>query len=435
MENVKAVSTAQELGRLWRFANFQLRMWPQCARLLIKNRATQVAAALSYQTIFGIVPLAIVILMVFAWVNSFSNLGFSVKNLLLEQAFFNAPYPTENPDVNITLADKIDEILKNALTKIDKGSITIVSIVFIVWASLALLITIERAFNNIWHVSEGRSLARRIINYWTLLTLGPVLIGVGIYVSSRFGGELNVSALSYIGPAISYIVPYLLTFIAFFCLYFLMPNVKVSPKAAMWSAALAALVWSIAKWGFGEYVTELIPYQAVYGIMGLIPLAVFWIYLSWLIVLFGLQLTYTMQNLKSIEEAQAEAAMGHETNFIANDITAINIMRHISNAFEQSRTPVETQTLCSELKLSPDFANRLLDHLVDKGLLVKTSEPRVGFVPATDPANIKLSYIADAVAAASLAQSAEDQQDKLAEISKKQKELLRQYTLKQLSRQ
>jgi membrane protein len=429
MEGFKAAGTADELGRLWRFVNFQLRIWPQCARLLVKNRATQVAAALSYQTIFGIVPLAIVILMVFAWINSFSNLSFSVKNLLLEQAFFNAQYPTENPEVHITLADKIDEIIKNALTNIDKGSITIISIVFIIWASLALLITIERAFNNIWHVSEGRSLARRIINYWTLLTLGPVLIGVGLYVSTRFGGELKISALSFIWPVISYIVPYLLVFIAFFCLYFLMPNVRVSPKAALWSAALTALVWNIVKWGFSVYVTELIPYQAVYGIMGLIPLAVFWIYLSWLIVLFGLQLTYTMQNLKSIEEAQAEASQGRETSFLANDITAINIMRHISKAFEQEQGPLEMQSLCSELKLSPDFANKLLSHLVDARLLVRTSEPRVGFVPATDAANIKLSDIAKAVAEASFAQ---EENGVLAEISKKQKELLQQYTVKQL---
>ena len=279
MQNVRMETTA-ELGKMWRFINFQLRIWPQCVRLLIKNRATQVAAALSYQTIFGIVPLAIVVLMVFAWINSFSNLGFSIKNLLIEQAFFNVPYPTENPDVHITLADKIDEILRNALTNINKGSITIISVVFIIWAALALLITIEQAFNNMWHVSEGRSLARRIINYWTLLTLGPVLIGAGIYASTRYGGELKVSMLSYIGP----LVPYLMALIAFFCLYFLMPNVRVSPKAAMWGAAVAAIVWNIAKWGFAVYVTKGILYWKVYGIMGLIPLTVFWIYLSWLIV-------------------------------------------------------------------------------------------------------------------------------------------------------
>jgi YihY family inner membrane protein len=430
MENLSAAmaDSKAELGKMWRFINFQLRIWPQCARLLIKNRATQVAAALSYQTIFGIVPLAIVVLMVFAWINSVSNLGFSVKSLLLEQAFFNIPYPTDNPAVHITLADKIDDILKNALANINTGSITIVGVVFVIWAAIALLITIEAAFNTIWHVPEERSLARRIINYWTMLTLGPMLIGAGIYASTQYGGELNVSMLSRIAPVLTYLT----AFIAFFCLYYLMPNVKVKARAAMWGSAVATVAWTIARWGFAVYVTKGIPYWKIYGVMGLIPLAVFWIYLSWLIVLFGLELTYTTQNLKSIEDAEAEAAARQEAGFIANEMTIINVMGYIAHEFAQRRGPVEVQTICREFKIPAEFTNVLLGHLVNKGLLLKTAEPHVGFVLAAEPANIKLSDISVAIAAASLAQPAASREDTLAEISKKQKELLEQYTLEQL---
>jgi membrane protein len=351
-----------------------------------------------------------------------------VKNLLLEQAFFNVPYPTENPQEHITLAEKIDEILKTAMANMHTGSITIVGVIFVIWAALALLITIEQAFNNMWHVSEGRGLARRVINYWTMLTLGPLLIGAAIGASTLYAGKLQASLLSYIGP----VLPYLLTLVAFFLLYYLMPNVKVQVRSAVWGAAVAAAAWGIAKWGFGTYITKGIPYWKIYGVMGLIPLTVFWIYLSWLIVLFGLELTYTTQNIKSIEEAEAEAAQKRETNFIANDITAINVMRHIWHGFSQKRGPLEMQTICSELKISADFANKLLNHLVDKGLLIKTAEPWVGFIPATEAANIKLSDIAAAVADASFAQAIEEKADTLAQISKKQKELLQQYTLEQL---
>jgi membrane protein len=210
-----------------------------------------------------------------------------------------------------------------------------------------------------------------------------------------------------------------------------MPNVKVKVRPALWGAAVAALAWNIAKWGFSLYVTKLIPNQAVYGIMGLIPLSVLWIYLSWLIVLFGLQLTYTTQNIKSIEDAEAEAAARNEASFIAGEMTVINVMRYISNAFLQKRGPLEMQTICSELKLPAQFANRLLGHLVDKGLLIRTSEPRVGFVPATEAANIKLSDISEVVSRASFVQF-ENKEGTLAEISQKQKDLLGQYTLGQL---
>ena len=135
-----------------------------------------------------------------------------------------------------------------------------------------------------------------------------MLIGAGIYVSTQYGSEIEVSLVSYLKPLIANVIPFLLTFIAFFLLYFLMPNVKVSVQPALWGALIAALAWSLAKWGFGLYVVKGIPYWKIYGVMGLIPLAVFWIYVSWLIVLFGLQLTYTTQNIKSIEDAEAEAA-------------------------------------------------------------------------------------------------------------------------------
>ena len=82
-----------------------------------------------------------------------------LKNLLYDQAFFNVQYPDpENPSAHITLAEKIDEIVKSAMAGINTGSITIVGVVFVIWAALALLITIEQSFNNIYHVPEQRSI-------------------------------------------------------------------------------------------------------------------------------------------------------------------------------------------------------------------------------------------------------------------------------------
>jgi DNA-binding IscR family transcriptional regulator len=113
-------------------------------------------------------------------------------------------------------------------------------------------------------------------------------------------------------------------------------------------------------------------------------------------------------------------------------MTIINVMGYIAQEFAQKRGPVEVQTICREFKIPAEFTNVLLGHLVNKGLLLKTAEPHVGFVLAAEPANIKLSDISAAIAAASLAQPAASREDTLAEISKKQKELLEQYTLEQL---
>ncbi len=246
-------------------------------------------------------------------------------------------------------------------------------------------------------------------------------------------GELRMS-IPYISRMGAALLSYLLAVVVFFLLYFILPNTKVNARAAIWGAAVAALVWTLARWGFGQYVTEFIPYSKVYGVVGLVPLAVFWVFITWLVVLFGLQVTYTTQHLSTLDAADIAAARKTDKLFIANDITAINVVRVIANAFEQSSAAVEAEVLCGSLDLPPEFGRKILDQLVEKGIIVKTSEPAVGYVPAREPENIKLSEIADAVADVGFAQSMQERGDKLDEIVKSQRTALENYSVKQILR-
>jgi len=421
------------LGKASRFAVFQIKLWSHCARLLKKNRADQQAAALSYHTIFGIVPLAIVMLLIFQSFPRYSDIGEKVKRFVYGQVHLsNIEYADpQKPEQDVKLTEHLDRLVSNFFAEVDKGTVTLISIVIVIWAALAVLSTVERAFNNIWHVARGRSFLHRIINYWALLTLGPLLLGVGIYVSMSYTivGQIQQTLLSHIGPAF---LSYVVAAVAFFLLYFVLPNTKVQAKAAIWGAAVAALVWMAAKWGFGQYVTEFIPYSKVYGVLGLIPLGVFWIFITWLIVLFGLQLTFTTQHLKTLDAAEIAAAKKTEQYFIANDITAINIMREIANTFQASSAPVEAELICSRLDIPARLGDKILHHLVGSRLLVKTSDPTVGFIPARDPANISLSDVAEALATAGFAQSTHQQAQALEQIAQSQRSALARYSLKQI---
>ena len=93
---------------------------------------------------------------------------------------------------------------------------------------------------------------------------------------------------------------------------------------------MAALVWSFAKGGFGVYVLQLIPYSAIYGVLGLIPLGVFWVYVTWMIVLFGLQLTFAVQHFATLESAQALNAKETDDRFVANEMTGIAVVKEIA---------------------------------------------------------------------------------------------------------
>jgi DNA-binding IscR family transcriptional regulator len=224
----------------------------------------------------------------------------------------------------------------------------------------------------------------------------------------------------------------LVALVAFFLLYLVLPNTKVNANAAVWGAAVAALVWTVAKWLFGMYVTRVIPYNQIYGVLGLIPLSVFWIFVTWLIVLFGLQLTFTTQHLTSLDAAEISAARKTEENFIANDVTVINIVREIAAAFQSNQAPVSPESICSKLDIPGEFGERILNHLVDKKLVAKTSDPSVGYLPAKDLQNIRLGDIAEAVAAAGYAQRLTEAGEPLEQIVRSQREALAKYSLRQI---
>jgi membrane protein len=424
-----------QLGKAGRFAVFQIKLWSHCIRLLKKNNAGRQAAALSYHTIFGIVPLAIVALLIFQLFPAYSDIGEKLKNFVYDQANFSA-FESSAPGVEdtrqtIALTEHLDEIVGKFFAGVNKGSITLFSVVIVIWAALSLLSTIERTFNNIWHVTRGRNFLNRIINYWTILTLGPLLLGLGVYASAQYAtlARLQKTLLTYIAPTV---VSYIVAIVAFFFLYFVLPNTKVQTKAAIWGAAVAALVWIAAKSIFGYCVTELRLYSTVYGVMALVPMTVLWIYITWLTVLFGLQLTFTTQYLRSLDAAEISAAKKTEECFIANDLTAINIVREIAAAFEANQAPVPPEVICGKLDIPPEFGDKILGHLVNRKLIAKTSEPKVGFLPVKDPANIRLSDITAAVAAASFAQSMTDQPAPLQQIAQSQRSTLAQYSLKQI---
>ena len=437
-----------QLGKAGRFMVFQIKLWSHCARLLKKNRSGQQAAALSYHTLFGMVPLAIVMLLIFQSFPAYSDIGEKIKNFVYDQANFTAfksptpdeqnaeetisPTPDEeNSEETIALTDHLDKLIADFFTDTNEGQIGLFSVVIVVWAALALLATIEKSFNNIWHATRGRNFLQRIISYWALLTLGPLLLGTGIYIVTRHStiGRLQETILSNVAPVV---LSYLVALVVLFLLYFVLPNTKVKARAAVWGAAVAALVWIGARNAFGLCITELKLYSTVYGVMALIPMTVVWIYITWLTVLFGLQLTFTTQHLKSLDAAEIAAAKKTEEHFIANDLTVINVVREIAAAFQKNQAPVPLEVICSKLDIPAEFGEKMLDHLVDCELILKTSDPTEGFVPARDPANIKLSDITEAVATASIGQSPVGQPDVMQQVAHSQQNTLAQYNLKQI---
>lgn len=426
------MTPAANLGRAGRFIVFQYKLWAHCLRLLSKNRAEQLAAALSYYTIFGMVPLAIVAVLIFNSIPAYRDTGEQLKDLIYrELRLTRIEYPNpDKPEERVVLTEYLDQIIKRFFESLNKGSLGLVSAILVIWAALRLLSLIEIAFNHMWYVPKGRRFIHRVINYWALLTLGPLLLAAGLYATTRFSilKDIEAGLLAAVGSIISYVISVL----ALFLLYLVMPNAKVQARAALWGAAVASLVWSLAKWGFGVYVTQLIPYSTMYGVLGLIPLGVFWIYVTWMVVLFGLQLAFVIQHFEALETVETPKLTEAEGQFIANDMTAIAVAREIATGFASDRAPIPTDEICSRLDIPAEFGQKFLDELVNKGLLGRTSEPSRGYVLLRDPSHILLSEIAEALAGVAFAQPKPEAHKDLYWIARDQRSILARHNLKEV---
>jgi membrane protein len=376
-----------ELGHLGKFFVFQVKLWPLCAKLLRANRADQQAAALAYHSIFGFVPLAIMMLIIFQSFPGSEDIGLKIRDMIYDAVQLNQfQYPDpDNPEQTVMLTEYVNNLVGDFFEKSGKGSATILSAVFVCWAAIKLLTIIERTFNNIWNAASGRSILRRIFYYWTPLTLGPLLVGAGLYIKTldiinqRMGGLITV---------VNSISGWLIPVIVFFLLYWSMPNAKVRPLPALWAGAVAAVIWVLLKDLYGFYIIEYMPFRELYGILGLIPLTMLWIYISWLVVLFGVQLAYTTQNL---EELNALQMVDNSENFsIAGEDTIIAVMGYVANEFDQGRAPVAGERVVRRFSLSYKLVYHILDELVDAGLLIHTSEPDEGYSLARSSDRIRL---------------------------------------------
>ncbi|MCI0500060.1 MAG: YihY family inner membrane protein [Planctomycetales bacterium] len=444
----------QELGKWSRFLVLQIRIWFHCFRLMGVNRCLTQAAALAYHSIFGILPLAIVILMIFQMFPANREAGERVKKLLYDSLnLTNIEYPAEEPadapsgakpsavgavptspapaGRKISAAAKLDEMIDRYISKLNTGAITGVGLALVIWAAIGLLTTTERAFNTICHVSVGRSFLHRLFNYWAFLTLGPLLIGAGLYVSAKYllASELSRGVFSFAAP----VVPFFISIVAFFFLYYFLPNTRIRAGAALWGAWVATLLWTAAKYGLRVYMSNVVMYQDIYGMLGIIPLTVFWIYLSWLIVLFGLQLTYAAQNIKRLDAAEFSKARRQERCFLANDQTVIRVMEYVLNAFERKdQKPVSVEAVAWRFGMPTDFAEKVLNRLVQSGLLCHTNEPCMGYVPSTDGGHITLDEISRAIGEVSFAQPGAADTTNLQQVFDGMQKHLSGYTLKQV---
>jgi membrane protein len=264
------------------------------ARTYYKDRCLRSAAALCYTTLLSLVPLTAVVFSIFAAFPVFETIAADI------QAFvFNNFIPTSG--------EVIQQYIEQFASKASK--LTAIGIAFLVLSALLMMNTIEGAINDIWYITTPRKPIPKFMMYWAVLTLGPILIGASLAITSYLTSLPLFSEAAFIADLktkLLGLLPFLATMLACTLLYAAVPNTHVPLRNAIIGAVIAAALFELAKKGFALYITAFPTYEVVYGALATIPVFLVWVYLSWMVVLLGAEISYCLTHrASSIDEDQS----------------------------------------------------------------------------------------------------------------------------------
>jgi membrane protein len=230
----------------------------------------------------SLVPLLVVMLSVMTAFPIFAELQQSIEQFVY-QNFMPAA------------GDVVQHYLKGFVSNASKMSAIAIFFLFVV--AFFLISAIDKTFNKIWRVSEQRRTITSLAMYWMVLTLGPVLVGASIALTSYFVSLVSLGDYDVLGLFDLFLraLPLLSSIVAFVILYMAVPNKAVQFKFAFTGAFVAAVLFELAKKAFALYLTAFPSYQIIYGALATIPIMFLWVYLSWLIVLMGALITVSLQ--------------------------------------------------------------------------------------------------------------------------------------------
>ncbi|MDC0948620.1 YihY family inner membrane protein [Gammaproteobacteria bacterium] len=239
-----------------------------------KEDKTNVAAGLSYSTLLALIPLLTVVFSVLSGTPQFAGLFVSLKQFAFD---FLVPAAVDQ------IADYVEEFIGHA------ASLTQFGAMFLLVTCSFLLYSIEKALNDVFRVDENRTWLARIVVYWALLTLVPLLFGASLALSSwaLLTASDELALAPWLAALFGDVIPVLLVAVAYAVVFVAVPNVRVRITHALVGGVVGALLFDLARGGFTQWLTYFNSYEAIYGALATLPMLLVWIFIAWGITLFA----------------------------------------------------------------------------------------------------------------------------------------------------
>ncbi|MGA7742391.1 MAG: YhjD/YihY/BrkB family envelope integrity protein [Polyangia bacterium] len=358
---------AAMLSRRARAGLYLARLGLRIIKQWVRDRCPQQAAALTYQTTLGLVPL---LALVFAALRQTHNL--EARSRLVE--FISTQVLPDMGDVVSELASFSEKVATGAAGGLGLG--------FTLATCYFLYDTVENTFNDIWHVTTRRSWFRKFLIFYPVVTLLPVLAGAYLYWSGRLIGS---------GPLARFFGPLSIQFGALFLVNWMLPNIRVRWYAALAGTLVTGFALEGLKWGFVHFAKGMLlsSYSGVYGPLALVPLILLWIYVSWWVVLGGAEIANAIQNLRLLEAEERR----HRDDEPINGLVAAQVLAFVAADYQRGGKGVDRAFLSREFGLSVEVIDRVAVRLKGQGLLAEVQGDKEGFIPGRAADTISLQDV------------------------------------------
>ena len=325
--------------------------WRQMLRTLWTRfrevRLGMTASSLTFTTVLALVPLFTLILAIFTAFPIFSQVQDQLQRWLIESL----------------VPESISRQVLGSLTQFSRKAsrLGLFGLAAVVVASVALLVTIDRTMGQIWRVTRQRPWSQRLLLYWAGLTLGPLLLGGSLAISSY----LFTGYLSGLGDWLPVSVRNLLDLVEFSLLvacvtglYYYLPNTRVEWRHALTGGIAVALGLELAKKGLAIYLAQMPSYSAIYGAFAAVPILLVWIYVTWVVVLLGAVIT---ASLPEIGRQSKRIADGPGWSFRL----ALEILSQLAVARKTSPQGLRLSEMAETLHIEHRHAQQVLNALHD----------------------------------------------------------------------
>lgn len=269
-------------------------LWLKVLWKRIDNDAmTTQAGNLAFVSLLALVPLIAVVFALFAAFPVFSDISVQLKNFIFTNFM---------PAAGNTLQRYLEQFVANV------HRMTAVGAVGLIVTALLLMHSVDSALNAIWRSDKKRPLVYSFAVYWMILTLGPLLAGASLAISSYLLSLkwINVTGVTSLVDQMLRFFPLLLSWLSFWLLYSIVPTQRVPSRDALTGALVAGLLFELGKKGFALYVTMFPSYQLIYGVLAVIPILFLWVYWTWCIVLLGAEITVTLDDYRQFKRQERE---------------------------------------------------------------------------------------------------------------------------------